>query len=342
MSALSTPSAAVQRPPTDYAGQTYYGLPATKAPGYRWLIIIYFFVGGIASAAQIIATIVDGVDPKRGRPAVRAGRYVALAGALISPVLLVLDLHTPRRWYNMLRIYRQSSAMSIGSWALSAFGAFTGLAALGQALDDLFHWRLGRLLARLAGLPAAGLAMVVASYTGTLLSNTNIPFWSATSPHLSSLFGSSAISTGTAAVSLLISRSKHGLHRQLTWLSTLAGAFELVHALVVERSWRRHDVAHPLQKPKLRAAWYAGALGLGIVAPLLIHAAQLFGKHPRSRAAARAASLASILTLVGGFMVRSVLVLGGQVSAERPSDYFGITQFPGEGQKGKRRRRNQV
>src|SRR5437868_3475756 len=119
--------------PTHYAGQTYYDQPATKAADYGWLVSSYFFIGGLSAASQFIATVADFSDQAEARPAVRAGRYLALAGSLVCPVLLIADLHTPRRWYNMLRIFRPTSAMSIGAWALTVFGSLSGLVAVGQA-----------------------------------------------------------------------------------------------------------------------------------------------------------------------------------------------------------------
>jgi formate-dependent nitrite reductase membrane component NrfD len=124
------------------APTTYYGLPAVKASHYRFLISTYFFVGGLAGASQLIAQIVDSFGGSQDRPLVRAGRYIALLGALASPALLIKDLHTPSRWYNMLRIFRPTSPMSIGSWTLAAFGTCSGLAAFGLVLDDVLVGRL--------------------------------------------------------------------------------------------------------------------------------------------------------------------------------------------------------
>src|SRR5205085_2590856 len=104
---------------------------------------------------QVIAGVVDLTGHRRDRALVSAARYLAFAGALVSPILLIADLHTPSRWYNMLRIFRSTSPMSIGAWTLSAFGASSGLAALGHVAADVFEIRGGRALARYAGIPAA-------------------------------------------------------------------------------------------------------------------------------------------------------------------------------------------
>ncbi len=306
-----------------YEGQSYYALPAIKPSHYAWPIATYFFTGGLASAAQFIATVLDLVGGKEDRPTVRAGRYLAFLGALVSPALLIADLETPRRWYNMLRIFRPTSPMSIGSWTLTAFGAFSGLAALGQAADDLFGWVSGRRLARLASLPAALAGGVVALYTGTLLAATVLPLWAGASPFLSSLFASSATSTATAALTL--ATAPPSTRRRLNWLALLTGAAELFFAVLIERDWRRRQVAAPLERRPMEPAWHIGVLGLGILSPLIMHGVEALEGRPSPRVS----TLAALATLAGGFILRAVLVFVGNASARQPEDYLRLTQAPG-------------
>src|SRR3546814_15451143 len=54
----------------------------------------------------------------------------------------LIDLRTPRRWYNMLRIFRPTSPMSFGSYILTAFGGFSALTLLGEFVEG--RGRLGR------------------------------------------------------------------------------------------------------------------------------------------------------------------------------------------------------
>jgi protein NrfD len=304
--------------------ETYYDLPAVKPSHYRWPIAGYFFVGGLASAAQFIATVLDLLGSEEDRSVIRTGRYLALVGALISPILLIVDLETPKRWYNMLRIYRQTSPMSIGSWALTSFGTLSGLVAVGQAVDDLFRMRLGRLVARLFSLPSALFGGIVSLYTGTLLAATSTPLWSGAFPFLSSLFASSAASTATAALALSaeVTAAPEGTRRRLTWLATITGATELLFALLISRLWRRQEVASPLQQEPVASTWRLGVLGLGISLPLAVHVADL----SRGQSSRQSVALASVATLIGGFLLRAVLILGGNRSALEPRDYFRLTR----------------
>src|SRR5512133_473483 len=302
-----------------YNGATYYDQPALNPTSYGWLISAYFFVGGLGSAAEFLATVIDLLGRPEDQAAVRAGRYTALAGALVSPPLLIADLHTPQRWYNMLRIFRKTSAMSIGSWALSGFGLFSGLAAFGQGLADLFDWPLGRWIARLAGLPAALAGGVVAIYTGTLLAATNIPMWAASFPYLSSLFASSAASTAVAALSLLT--PNESTRRRLNIFAVISGLAELFFAARIDQHWRRQRVESPRQSRPIFLGW-RGVFGLGILLPLALHLAQLFQKRD-SRSMTQ---LAAISALIGGFLLRAVFVFGDRPSVRRPEEYFRMTQ----------------
>src|SRR5207237_1107888 len=80
----------------------YYGIPLLKKPAWTWEIPLYFFVGGAAGAAAVVGAIADytGAD----RRLVRDARWIAAAGAVISPALLIADLGRPSRFLNMLRV----------------------------------------------------------------------------------------------------------------------------------------------------------------------------------------------------------------------------------------------
>jgi protein NrfD len=306
-----------------YQGETYYHRPAIKSSHYGQLVAGYLFVGGLAGAAQLIASIADLSGRKRDRSTVRAGRFLAVAGALVSPVLLIADLHTPRRWFNMLRIFRRTSPMSIGSWTLLGFGTLSGMTAIAQALDDLTGMRLFRRLARWLGVPAAVAGGTMAMYTGTLLSSTSNPLWSSGERLLPALFGASAVSTATAALSLATSREAstariERLHR----LSLVAAGTELVLDWALKRRWRQQGVDTPLRQQPAAATYHIGFWGLGLLVPLVVHGTSRL-THRRSQTAS---TLADLATLAGGYMLRSVLVSAGNASAQYPEDYFRVTQ----------------
>jgi formate-dependent nitrite reductase membrane component NrfD len=288
---------------------TYYGLPAVKRSHYGWLVATYFFVGGLAGAAQVIAEIADLVSEERA--AVRAGRYLALLGSLISPLLLIRDLHTPSRWFNMLRIFRPTSPMSIGSWTLAGFGTFSGLAAICEFLGL-------RGLARLLGLPAAALGVLMSTYTGVLLSATSTPMWAVAYRHLPPLFGATAVASASAALSLLLARSASGPRlalRRLDRLALVAGLVQLAAALSLERVWQANHLQTRVGLPQ-RVLIQGAGIGL----PLLVHSLAVL----TGRRSDRLSLLAAVCTLNGAYLERATIVFTGNRSAERPEEYLRV------------------
>jgi formate-dependent nitrite reductase membrane component NrfD len=137
----------------------------------------------------------------------RAG-LVSLAGIAASPVFLVADLGRPGRFYNMLRVAKPTSPMSMGTWLLSLFGPMSGAAAFAD-VTGLFP-ALGALCEALAAILGPG----VSTYTAVLTSDTAIPAWHEAWRELPLVFaGGSAASAGAAAVLLTPSEHAGPAHR---------------------------------------------------------------------------------------------------------------------------------
>lgn len=307
-----------------YRGETYYGRPAIKPSHWGWLIAGYYFVGGLAGGAQVVAAVADLIAPGRDRTIVRAGRYLSLAGLLASPPLLIADLQTPARFYNMLRIIRPTSPMSIGSWTLTVFGLFTSLTALAQGIEDLTGSATARRVARWSGLPAAASGMLMATYTGALSTATSVPLWAAVPRALPTLFGLASTASSLAAIALVAeaAEANEETHWRIERLSLLVGLGELAAHAAILRAWHMRGVAGPLESPALSALHKFGMVGLGAIVPTAIHAAQqLTGR--RTRAGTIGAATA---TLAGIFIERVVIVFAGNESARRPTDYLRFTQ----------------
>src|SRR5258708_27046799 len=160
----------------------YYGQGIVKPPVWTWQIGLCLFVGGTAGMSGVIAL----AGLLNGQPLnfVRAALGVALAGALISPALLIWDLGRPMRFLNMVRVFKWRSAMSMGVWTLMLFGNFAGAAfVLAVARDSLMTLGVpsvvlsGLAFALVAGTALSG--VILATYTGVLLGATAVPAWSA-------------------------------------------------------------------------------------------------------------------------------------------------------------------
>src|SRR4051794_35108472 len=119
----------------------------TAAPHWTWWILLYFFIGGIAGAAFLLARFVDwsrGTNPPSALPLVRYGYYMAFIGVCFGGLLLTIDLTRPLRFWHMLienhtgrPMFKPWEPMSVGSWGLLLFGLFSFLATLSVLGEDL-------------------------------------------------------------------------------------------------------------------------------------------------------------------------------------------------------------
>jgi len=282
----------------------------TAPPGWHWLIVGYFFLGGIAGGCFFLAVLIDLFGRPEDRALARLGYYIAFPAVVLSGLLLILDLTVPSRFWHMLiqsnsvrPMLKPYSPMSLGSWALLAFGAFALLAFLAALADAgrlRWTWLRGMrppgVAGTLIGLAGGTLAFFVAGYTGVLLAVTNRPIWSDT-PLLGLNFLVSAASTSAALMILLAPRrtwTLHGFHA-LKRFDAMVLVFELLAlvALVVSLgSLARYWLS------LWGALLVVGVVVLGILVPLVLHA--------------RRAPLAAALVLLGGFIFRVVIVLSAQ------------------------------
>jgi len=154
-------------PPAEF--RSYYGLPVIKAPLWRAPDVPgYLFLGGLAGASSVLAAA-SGLS---GRPELARAAKTAAAGAIsLSVVALVRDLGRPKRFLNMLRVFKPTSPMSIGSWLIATYGPAAGVAALSAVTGKLP--RVGRA----ATAAAAALGPAMAAYTAALLADTAVPAW---------------------------------------------------------------------------------------------------------------------------------------------------------------------
>ena len=192
--------------------RSYYDRPVLKKPVWKWYIPAYFFTGGMAGASSTLAFAarLRGND----RLARRAG-LVSLAGIAASPVFLIVDLGKPGRFYNMLRVAKPTSPMSMGTWLITLFGPLSGGAAVSEVTGVLPG--LGRLCEAVAAL----LGPAVSTYTAVLTADTAIPAWHEAWRELPLVFaGGSAASAGAAAV-LVTSAEDAAPARRLVVLGSL-------------------------------------------------------------------------------------------------------------------------
>jgi formate-dependent nitrite reductase membrane component NrfD len=168
---------------------TYYDRPVLKEPVWVWTVPLYFYVGGTAGAAAVLAAAAQALGGGELAGLVIACRWVAAVGGAAGSALLIYDLGRPERFLHMLRVIRPTSVMSLGSWTLAAAASAT----MGSALLADRKGFLGR-LGDVSAFAAALFGMPLSGYTAVLLGTTAVPVWSATRRSLPHLFIGTSVS----------------------------------------------------------------------------------------------------------------------------------------------------
>ena len=291
---------AVVVPPADF--RSYYGRPVIKAPVWRHDIAAYLFTGGLAAGSSLLAAGADAT----GRTGLRrTARLTSLGALAASTGFLVHDLGRPSRFANMLRVFKPTSPMSMGTWILAAFGPAIGLAAASE-LAPLVGGRVGCRLVpaagRVAGWGAAALAPLLATYTAVLLADTAVPAWHDANRHLPWVFSGSALASAGGAALLLGPLDQARPARRL---AAAGAAVELIATSRLERGLGLQSEAYRAPGPSRllhlsRALTAAGAAGA------------LLG---RGRALA---ALSGLGLLGGSVLTRFGVYQAGIVSAQDP------------------------
>src|SRR5437762_3139299 len=264
----------------------------TGSPHWTWFIIPYFFVGGIAGGAFFLGAALAWFGRPEDRPVIRTAYSLAFWGAVVSGILLTIDLGKPFRFWHMLfqsdhfphLMFKGYSPISFGAWAILLFGLCALLALIGG----------NKLIAGLGGL----LGFFVAGYTGVLLTVTNRPIW-ADSPWLGALFLASGASTAAAPLMLLAPRrgATAGSIAGLESFDTRALVVELI-ILILFVGW-----LWPIRQVWV-SVWgvllLVGVVFAGILWPLMLRF------RPRGTGAF---SNAAVMVLLGGFLLRVVIIL---------------------------------
>ncbi|GAA2139655.1 NrfD/PsrC family molybdoenzyme membrane anchor subunit [Actinomadura napierensis] len=275
---------------------SYYGKPVLNAPVWQAADIAgYFFLGGLAGAGSVLAAGAE----LTGRPAAaRALKISSLAAIAGSAAALVHDLGRPARFFNMLRVIKPTSPMSMGSWLLAAYGPAAGAAAV-LDVTGLF-----KPLGRAATAGAAALGPAVAAYTAVLAADTAVPAWHEGYRELPLVFVGSA---AAAASGMALLASPVAETAPMRSAAVFGAGLELAASKLMER--RLGMVAEPYRQGKggtlIRAAEIlsvAGAAG-----------GALLGGRSRVAAAVSGAAL-----LAGSACTRFGVFHAGMQSAQDP------------------------
>jgi Polysulphide reductase, NrfD len=196
---------------------SYYGRPVIKEPVWQAPDVAgYLFFGGLAGASSVLAAA---AHLSGHRELARAAKVSALGAISLSAAALVHDLGRPARFTNMLRVFKPSSPMSVGSWLLAGYGPVAGAAAVSEVTGIL------PAAGTAATLGAGLLGPAIATYTAALICDTAVPSWHAGYREMPYVFVGSAAS---AAGGLGLLATAPGAAEPARKLAILGAGVELV------------------------------------------------------------------------------------------------------------------
>jgi formate-dependent nitrite reductase membrane component NrfD len=287
----------------------------------------YLFLGGLAGGAYVVGALSDLFKSEDYDVLSKSGTYISLISIIVGLVLLVLDL---KRFQvaplGILNAYRRfpNSILTVGTWVITVF---TVVSLLTTVLWLLNGNKLVRKILEVIGIL---LGLSTMAYTGLLLSfSRGSPFW--TTPYLPWTFVVSGMLTGLAMslfmipiIAIFMPRAFNEfltLFEQRSKFSEMLGrsqryvtVFILIElVLVIIEIITGHKTGILLTGSGISLAFYAYLL-LGLIVPLGI---SYYIEKLKSGVNDRSIIMFSMsgygLVLIGGFLLRYVILTAGQL-----------------------------
>jgi formate-dependent nitrite reductase membrane component NrfD len=288
---------------------------------WGWQIPTYLFMGGLVAGIMIISGYF--VLQGRHKNNLYACFYLPIISlCLLSLGMLALFLDLEHKWFTwrLYTTFKASSPMSWGSWILVLIYPallVNLLVRIPGPLRNRLPWvdRFSRAInGHPLGVKAIGvlnmvLGAMLGMYTGVLLSALGArPLWN--SAMLWILFLVSGLSAAAAFVHMITPDKSE---REL--LAKADNGFLTFELLVISlllvgllSSTRVHiEAAHLLLSGQFAPVFWVFVVGLGIIIPLII---QLLAVNHK----VKHTPIAPVLVILGGLILRFVIVYAGQVS----------------------------
>lgn len=301
-------------------GNILYNLPefANSAMPLDWPIAVYFFLTGSLAGLYVTSVIATLLNKEEWKSIAKIGAVGAVLLLLTAPVLLIIDLNQPFRFWHLFVYMNPTSPLTWGS----IFLTLDGIVCL---VYTYFVLQENTRMARLWGLGGLPVAIAGHGYTGFFLALSKArAFWNtALNP---ALFMVSAMVSGLAILivvsNIWLRRNAPALNVQqvekhrgvigtllkLFIIFIIADLFLIVSDLTVLASSDTESYAMlQLLTSGEYAFWFLGIeLFLGAILPLILLA------HPRTRLIPAVQYASAALVIIGIFVMRFIIVIGGQ------------------------------
>lgn len=303
---------------------------------WEWQLAIYLWIAGIAGGGYFAAFLIDRFRGGRHKLLVKMAAFLGTPLVGLGSLLLIVDLGQPLRFWHLFLSFLPVSAMSMGTWILLSYAILGALMLLLWATQWLkLSEQIRGWVVKVNGVMSWTtfvLSVLVMAYTGVLLGTTNQPLWASTLL-LPALFVASAISTGTAMVFLT---TRMGLDRLVDKVmggsgeripeatvhtmgntAAIVGVMEVL-VLLAYFGWLGSfstpagaEALSILSVGQMGPVFWGGAVLAGLLVPMVL---ELISMNSKRGALVGAMVTSASLALIGGFILRLAMVLGGQIA----------------------------
>lgn len=289
-------------------------------------VVLYFFVAGIAGGAYFTSAMIELFGSEEDKKIADIGYKITLPMVIIGVIALIADLGSPLRFMHMMGTLKFLSPMSMGSWALLAFGFFSLVSNIliwgdepkhkGTAVETTANAVKSIFSREIIAAIGAPIGIFLAGYTGVLLGTTNLPLWGE-SRLLGALFFVSGVSTAIAAMWIIIERkgiAAPATFEKLKKIDNIAIILELVILILflvalASASPESKKAVIRLITGTYGVLFWLGVVLIGLLAPLAVQIKEALGKA----AEAKMTLVIAVMILFGGFLLRFVIIYAGQV-----------------------------
>jgi len=290
---------------------------------WDWRIAADLFIGGVGVGAFVIA-VLNSLYYKDKYPA------VSKIGAVLSPILIAVGLlFLLSELGHPMRVWRTVTGFNVSS-PLSWGALFQTLMIIVGAIYARMWLKPGSSKAarNLVGIMGLPIALIVGANHGWLLAISPArPLWNTGPATITAMIGFAT--TGMAAILLLLCLKKHKTpsaeEPSTAWMiqdfrALLVGAL-IVQTLTFLVWYVSLNYGSADAQAALAAAneaygplfWFVG-IGLGLIVPVLLQLSEIIGKKGADTAPNVPLTLLTVfLILVGGYVFRYAVVMGGQI-----------------------------
>ena len=276
---------------------------------WKWQIWLYLWSAGVAGGGYFIAYLINIFTGFKEERLVKYSTYIGVPFVIFGTLMLLIDLGKMERFWHLMVRFKYHSPMSVGTWVLT-FWIICGIFLICIWNYENGKYKIFSIFKKFYHLKTLAeginfiLSPILIAYTGVLLSCTNIPIWR--SYFLPPLFVISACSTGLAGILFILILKKEEISHVMGQTSVLLSMFEAITLVLFLLSVPSYIIV----KGALSFAFWGGVVVVALFIPLWLKLWNLGQERENNKIL----MIAAWWILIGGIILRAIIVIGGQVS----------------------------